>query len=63
MDFFRWKTIIQSNKIITSNFTCKVCEVGKERRVNVHIMQGYWGVMGRAEDGLWANQRENFTGK
>lgn len=55
--------INQGNKIITSNFKWKVCEVGRERRINVHMMQGYWGAMGRAEDGLWGNQRENFTGK
>lgn len=53
----------QSNKLITFNFKQRVCEVGRERRVHVHMMQVYWGVMGRAEDSLRGNQSENFTGK
>lgn len=52
-----------SNQIITSNFKCKVCEVGRERRINVYIIKGYWGVMWKAKDGLMGNQKENFTGK
>lgn len=52
-----------SNKIITSNFKCKVCEAGRERRINVHIIQGCWVVMGKAKDGSMGNQKENFTGK
>lgn len=63
MDFFRWKMINQSNTMITSNLKCKVREAGRERRTNVHIMQGYWGVMGRVKHSLWAKKRENFTGK
>lgn len=55
--------INQSNKIITSNFKYKICEVGRERGIDVHMRQGYWAAMGRAEDGLRGNQRENFTGK
>lgn len=63
MDFFRWKMINQGNIMITSNFKCEVCEAGGERSTNVHMIQGYWGVMGRAEHSLWANKMENFPGK